>query len=331
MPSLADGIKLDGDSTNIKSIIHRLEDFFREVIFDYDALALLLLSFLGKGKIRLCIDRTEWDFGLSKVNILMITACIGSRQVPLYWDLLDNNSGNSNAENRMNLLDKVINLVGVSRIGILVADREFIGHKWLKYLKDKGIRFCIRVPKHHHITLSNGQKFDIESLASKKALYLKDCLVDNVVVNVSLRKLENDEYLFLISNHKEPTFFEQFYRKRWSIEVFFQSVKKRGFDLESTHIKIPLRLSKLIGLVSIAFAICANVGMFQHEKVQKIPVKKHGYKKHSFFRTGMDCLRDLLRGSAENFDKMIDKFLRFLIIQKNIHLKNRLNNSLSIT
>ena len=149
LPAIADAIKLEGDSIQTKSIIHRLEDFFRETNLDYQALALLLISCLGKGKIRLCIDRTEWDFGKCQVNILMITASTGARQVPLYWELLDNKSGNSNASDRIDVLKKVIDLVGVKRIGIVIGDREFIGHQWLKYLKDNGIHFCMRVPKHH--------------------------------------------------------------------------------------------------------------------------------------------------------------------------------------
>jgi hypothetical protein len=64
------------------------------------------------------MDRTEWDFGSFQVNILMIIACNGSRHVPLYWELLDNKSGNSNATDRIKLLEKIINLVGVSRIGV---------------------------------------------------------------------------------------------------------------------------------------------------------------------------------------------------------------------
>jgi hypothetical protein len=39
----------------------RLQDFFAKFTFDYDLVALLLYSCLPKGKVTLCIDRTEWD------------------------------------------------------------------------------------------------------------------------------------------------------------------------------------------------------------------------------------------------------------------------------
>lgn len=42
----------------------RIQDFFREVDLDYACVAMLLLSLLPRDKkLRLCIDRTEWDFG----------------------------------------------------------------------------------------------------------------------------------------------------------------------------------------------------------------------------------------------------------------------------
>ena len=42
----------------------RIQDFFREVQLDYAKVAALLLGLLPKRKkLRICIDRTEWDFG----------------------------------------------------------------------------------------------------------------------------------------------------------------------------------------------------------------------------------------------------------------------------
>lgn len=43
LPEIAEGIQMSGITTSTTSIIHRLEDFFREVTFDYSALALLLV------------------------------------------------------------------------------------------------------------------------------------------------------------------------------------------------------------------------------------------------------------------------------------------------
>lgn len=120
----------------------RIQDFFRQVELDYEQVALLLCLFLNrKDKVRLCIDRTEWDFGKCQVNILMVLASQGAVQVPLYWELLDNQSGNSSTQDRQAIIGKCIRLLGKARIGIVIADREFVRHAWLKYLKDNGIAF----------------------------------------------------------------------------------------------------------------------------------------------------------------------------------------------
>ncbi|NJO03245.1 MAG: hypothetical protein HC880_17590 [Bacteroidia bacterium] len=68
----------------------------------------------------------------------------------------------------------------------------------------------------------------------------------------------------------------------------FQSFKTRGFDLESTRFKHPARLHKLIGLVALAFGLCQNLGIYYDQKVQKIKIKKQGYKAHRFCRVGID-------------------------------------------
>ena len=87
----------------------------------------MLSLFLLRGKLTLSIDRTEWDFGVYQCNVLMIVAQSGYIGIFLYWDLLDNKSGNSNCQNRQDLLIKLIQVIGVKRINVIVGEREFIG------------------------------------------------------------------------------------------------------------------------------------------------------------------------------------------------------------
>ena len=274
----------------------RIQDFFRQVELDYRALAVLLVSFLGAGKVSLCVDRTEWDFCCFQANILMVLARQGDHHIPLYWELLDNKSGNSSREDRIDLLAQCVALLGKTRIGMVVADREFVGQQWLSYLKKEGILFCIRMPKHHLITRLDGQVHQADTLAaaSKGEVCLADCLVDGVWGNVSLKKRADGELFYLFGTVK-TAFLRQLYAKRWTIEACFQNFKGRGFDLESTHLKKREKLKKLLGLVSIAYGLCLNFGLYQHQRVKTIAVKNHGYKANSFFRHGQDCIRYNLR------------------------------------
>ena len=243
----------------------------------------------------------------------------GDFQIPLYWELLDNNSGNSSVHARKDLLELCIKVLGKERIGYIVGDREFIGHSWVKHLKDKGILFIMRLPKHHLITLLDGSVLKIEQLDFRrdKALILKDCLVDGVVAHVWVKRLESGDFLFLLGT-VNAEFMGQLYRKRWTIETVFQSFKERGFDLESTHLQSISKLKKLIAFVSIAYGLCRSFGIYYHQKVQNIKTKKHGYKAVNFVRKGIDLIRQHFRHSKTPdaaMEQTLIKLLRWLNLQ----------------
>lgn len=310
---------LNADAKLISNEI-RIQDFFREVELDYQQVAILLICLLpAKKKVRICIDRTEWDFGKTQFNILMIVVGCGDFQIPLYWELLDNNSGNSCTQDRKDLLELCLIVLDKERIGYIVGDREFIGHSWIKYLKDNGIGFIMRLPKHHLVTRLDGSVLKIEQLdlGLEKALIMKDCLVDGVVANVWVKRLETGDFLFLLGT-VSVEFMGQLYRKRWTIETVFQSFKGRGFDLESTHLQSISKLKKLVAFVSIAYGLCRNLGIYYHQKVQNIKTKKHGYKATSFVRKGIDLIRQHFRHSKAPdvaMEQTLIKLLRWVKLQ----------------
>ena len=297
----------------------RLQDFFREVSFDYQAMASFLYSFLQtqKGeKIRLSIDRTEWDFGEQQTNILMVIATKGSYTVPLYWEMLDNKSGNSHTEDRIDILQKCIDLIGVQHIGLLVGDREFIGHKWLKYLKDNKIPFCFRIPKSHLIESEQGQTYKADALWQMRKnkvtkIEFKQCLIDGVWGSASVSADAKGDLVFLFGSVK-PEFLDQLYKKRWTIETLFQAFKSRGFNLEATHLKYNDRLKKLVAIVSMAYAFCTSLGVFKHEKQKPIKSKNHKRKAKSFFRYGLDFIRDAFKIDYKYQTQWINSFKQFI-------------------
>ena len=303
----------------------RIQDFFREVELNYDQIALLLAFFLPRsGKITLCMDRTEWDFGKFQCNILMIVARCQNSCVPLYWELLDNKSGNSNTKDRINLLKKCITLLGSERIGLFLADREFIGHQWLSYLKSEGITFCVRVPKHHQITRQDGERYEIETLLSQvkrsEVIKITSCMVDGVWGNVYAKKDNKGDILFFFGTAKTE-YLGGLYKKRWGLEVFFQNVKSRGFHLDQTHLKDRGKLKKMVAMVALAYAFALNTGLHCDKKVKKIDVKKHGYKANSFARVGIDFICSAFNREWDkdinNFITFVQKFIRWVEINPN--------------
>lgn len=115
----------------MSSIERRIQDFFAKVSLDYQQLAVFLMSFVPHPQLTLSIDRTEWDFGKTQVNVLCVVVSIGKMAVPVYFEMLDNKSGNSNAQQRIALFKSLIRVVGKQRIQMLVMDTEFIGQNGL--------------------------------------------------------------------------------------------------------------------------------------------------------------------------------------------------------
>ena len=278
----------------ISSIERRIQDFFAKVRFDYTQLTVFLLSFLPPRPLVLSIDRTEWDFGQTQVNILCVVASIGKLAVPLYFELLDNNSGNSNAQDRIKLFKQLISIVDKERIQMVVMDREFIGQHWLKWLKEEKIPFCVRVPKHHSILLVDGQRLWAERVARPgTSYYQQDAIVDGVVVNLALSYGKDGELLYLIGTTLPQTL-SAWYKRRWSIEVFFQALKGRGFDLESSSLRCLIRYRKLFAVVSIAYILCWATGI-EAGKTDPVRPKKHGYPPYSVFRRGLNLMRQFYK------------------------------------
>jgi hypothetical protein len=171
----------------------------------------------------------------------------------------------------------------------------------------------MRLPKHHLIERLDGRRQTVTDfkLTIEKPLLLTDCLVDGVVGHVWVKALPDGDYLFLFGSAKVE-YFGQFYRKRWTIESVFQAFKKRGFNLENTYLKSLVKLKKLVALVGIAYSIYVNMGIYEHQKVQKIKTKKHGYKAKSFARKGIDSIREVFREGQELPLFLLNRFLSLL-------------------
>jgi len=87
-----------------------------------------------KENLVLVMDRTNWKFGNSNINILMLGVCYNNMAIPLIFKMLDKR-GNSCTEERIE--SKFMDWFGREKIDCLLADREFVGQKWLGFLNKK--------------------------------------------------------------------------------------------------------------------------------------------------------------------------------------------------
>ena len=272
----------------------RLQRFLREFDLDYYALAKIVITMMEIPEPWiLSVDRTNWQFGSKVFNILTLGVVHQGVAFPLLWWMLDK-KGNSNTKERIELLSEFMELFAERQISYLSADREFLGHDWLKYLLSQSIMsFRIRIREKDllgdgqhklptQIVFAHLQIGEFELLKGKRILW-------GLPVCVGALRLEDNSLLTIIA----PSYSSQMiddYAQRWGIETLFGIFKTRGFNLEDTHLTDSERLSRLFALLTIALCWAYRTGQWL-SKLKPIKVKKHGRKQTSIFRYGFDYLR----------------------------------------
>ena len=269
-----------GGQAKVESHYKRLQRFFRSFEFDYDDLARLLVRLVpvGEGPWYLTMDRTNWQFGKADLNLLVLGIVHHGIAVPIFWTVLDK-AGNSNTAERIALLQRFLAVFGVDRIAALLADREFVGADWFTWLQQQRIPFHQRLKRDTLIPNSWNQLIRADrlfgSLKPGQALDLTGRRpVWGCFVTLSALRLADGDFLIIASSLAPQAQAIEAYARRWEIETLFGCLKTRGFNFEDTHLVHAERLSKMLGLLALAFAWTYQTGKLRHEQ-EPVLFKKH--------------------------------------------------------
>lgn len=251
---------------------------------------------------------------------------------PLLFTML-NKRGNSSTQERILLVQRFISLFGKECINSLVADREFVGDKWIEFLNEEKIRYYIRIRNNFKVYVPRKNK-------EVKAFWLFNHLsigeyynyphiirLGNQLCYLSGEKIiEKDKgrtFLIIVSFNK-PEYAKENYAKRWQIETCIKAMKTSGFNIEKTHLNQIDRVEKLLLLVMIAFVWSYKVGIYLNAQVRKIEVKAHGRKAKSIFKYGLDYIcQVLLNPNNKEKRREIFKFLSCTYIKINFYFVDR--------
>ncbi len=293
------------------SSLRRIQRFIANYSLDRNLIAQLIFGLLPNKneKLILSIDRTNWKFGQLDINIFMLGVVYKGVAFPLLFTMLEKR-GNSNTQERIELINRFISLFGKGCIDSLVADREFIGEKWIAYLNKEQIRYHIRIRNNFKVFLPDKNKelkvfwlFNNLKTGQHKH-YNKIVKLNNQLCYISGSKLIKGEFLIIISFNK-PAQAKEYYKQRWQIEMCFKAMKSSGFDIEKTHLNKIERIEKLLLLVMIAFLWCYKVGIYLHN-LNPIKIKKHGRKAISIFKYGLEYIANsLLNNVNQTFEGVI--------------------------
>jgi hypothetical protein len=289
------------------SVYRRIQRFFKDFCFDKSFIVILACKFFTWGEpCVLLLDRTNWKWGKTHINILVLSIEHLGIGIPIFWTVF-NKGGNASRNDRMKIMKRVIKAIGKDKIRVLLADREFIGEKWFRFLIEQGIPFIIRI-KQNSMAEGIRQGYPVpvaallDHLGRKKAIKNYSIVLWKHSLFVSVEHRKGAKEPMIVVSNKEFSSPLELYRWRWGIETLFECLKSRGFRMEETHMTDPEKIEKLLFILAIAVCWAYKIGELQARKVP-IVIKKHGRKLKSLFRLGLDMIRHVLfRGDERSLE-----------------------------
>jgi len=296
-----------------ESCYRRFQNFFLKCPIPHPAIGRLILAKIPKPSAgwMLSMDRTNWKYGKRHINILTIGVVINKVAIPIVWKVLPQATkrGNSNARQRIKLFTEVLKIMPSEDIHALTMDREFGGEEWLKWLDKKDEGYVVRMqknilvngkPAHEHPMTSKGKG----SQTALNSIMGMELFFAGKVIQSKGRR---ESHLYVVSNRFSGREALALYRKRWGIEQLFSHLKKRGFDLEATHMTDASKLETLFAIVTLSFLFSYGWGCHLR-KVRKATVAQ---KRKSLFRIGLEGILRLL-GNPHLQESEQEEFIHWL-------------------
>ncbi len=294
------------------SICARIRNFLKSFDLNFSDYAKAVVEIAQlKGTLSLVLDRTNWKFGRIEINFLVLAVVVTDQfSIPFLWKALPK-KGNSNTTERIDLLQSFVDIFGSHKIACLIADREFVGKKWINYLIENDIPFFIRIKENRLAEWGEGMchiSTFFRHLKGKQKRHIQFDLDGHLLFFAGAFSQDN-KLVLVMSNQDVGPKILRIYKKRWTIELMFRHCKKNGFNLEDTHLVNLDRIEKLLAVVGSALLLCLKAGE-REELKSPTPYKKTVQTPTvSTFRRGFDFLRKLLFQVREQALELLASFL----------------------
>ena len=252
----------------------------------------------------LLLDGTKWDIGQQSIHLMTLCVLVNGVAVPIWWEDLEK-AGHSSQKERMEMFTTAMKSYDLKGM-ILLADREYVGKKWFKYLVDSKLHFVIRIKEgiyHDEVNAAPGLTWQqLKSKAEQKAKGKKvskkiklNGLDLHYIVMKNPRPDAEDELVFLLTNWTSPTQAARLYEWRWHIEVCFKHLKSNGFDLEAMNVQGKYKRHLMMAIAVFVYILAIREGLLKeyHKAARMVLDKTSGfhYRAVSVFKQGLAIIR----------------------------------------
>ncbi len=264
----------------------------------YQPVARLLLSRFGGGPVRLILDAT--DLG-GRLPVLFVALAYRGRALPLLWRMLPRMGCSPFTEQRA-LLGEAAALVPPSAEVTLLADREYGTEAVARWCLSHGWHFALRVKKSRWLILADGTRRQSRSLPLCRGgrLFLPGVRLPALpgqALNLSCgwsADNKDGEPWYILSDLPADHRVLALYGVRFHVEEMFRDFKEFGLRLETTHLKDPERVSRLLLCVCLAHVWLMNAGVWVSKRGLRRAVDRHRRRQLSYFQIGWRFLQKRL-------------------------------------
>ena len=250
----------------------------------------LLQEAARHGEIRLIVDATKVGFGH---QLLIVAIAYRRRALPIVWTWVKGRIGHSTSVKQLALLKHICKLIPKGTSVSLVGDTEFGAVALLRQLDDWEWQYALRQKGNTLVDLTlhnNWQPFAGLVQRPGKSFWFAEgfltrehCYCTNILAH--WKHGEKTPWL-LATNFSTQRETLRAYRIRMWIEEMFGDFKGHGFDLESSHLRHFLRLSRLTLAVVLLYLWLVVLGSSVIKNGLRSLVDRADRKDFSIFRIG---------------------------------------------
>ncbi|MBI3733858.1 MAG: IS4 family transposase [Chloroflexi bacterium] len=250
------------------------------------------------GEIRLIVDGTKVGFGH---QLLIVCLAFRRRAVPIAWTWVPYSRGHSSGWVQLALLASVHGLLPKGVAVVLLGDSEFGSVAVIRQLRRWRWGYVLR-QKGNHLVRLKGQRVwqPFASLVSRagQSVWCAEAFLTQqwrypTALLAHWAQGEKEPWL-LATNLPDAHTTRQAYQRRMWIDEMFGDLKRHGCDLETTHLRHFMRLSRLTWAVCLPYSWLLQVGRVVIRRGLRHRVDRHDRRDLSLFRIGRDSIEKRL-------------------------------------
>jgi len=277
----------------LKHDAHTLDGWFLPV-------AEALLVNLAQHPLTLVLDGSAVGRGCVA---LMLSVVYQGRALPLAWVVVQGKKGHFPQQTHCALIAQIHALIPAQAAVTVLGDGEFDGTACQAALRTLQWQYVCRTAPNLLMQVE-GRPFTIGAMAPQRGEKLAvrlAWLTAEPYGPVSVLAIWEAAYeapIYLVTNMADLAAAVGLYRKRAHVETFFSDQKSRGFHLHKSHLRDPLRLTRLLLAACLAYLWLVYLGVCALRDGWLKRLHRQDRCDLSLFRLGLRllarCLKDAL-------------------------------------